>query len=150
MWQKGGMGKLLFAALALTLPSAAANAINPFGLWQNDDGRVLVKVEMCGDALCGKVASLREPLDRQGRPKVDHKNPDPALRDRQVIGLVVLSGFVRSRDEPDRWVNGTVYDADSGNTYQGTLTLRPDGTAEVHGYVLVPVIGRTSLWRQVQ
>lgn len=144
------MGKLLFAALVLILPSAAAHAINPLGLWQNDDGRVLVKVEMCGQALCGKVASLREPLDRQGRPKVDHMNPDPTLRDRPVMGLTVLHGFVRSRDEPHRWVNGTIYDADSGNTYSGTLTVRPDGTAEVHGYILVPVIGRTSLWRQVR
>jgi len=144
------MGKLLFAVLALILPSGAANAINPLGLWQNDDGRVLVKVEMCGNVLCGKVASLREPLDRQGRPKVDHMNPDPALRDRPVMGLTVLHGFVRSRDEPDRWINGTIYDADSGNTYRATLTVRPDGTAELHGYVLVPVIGRTSLWRQVR
>lgn len=143
------MSKLFRAALALMMLPAAAAARSPFGVWQNDDGRVQVRTERCGETLCGKVINLREPLDRQGRPKVDHKNPDPAMRDRPVLGLTVLSGFQQVPGDPTRWVNGTVYDADSGNTYQSTLTLAPDGTVEVRGYILLPVIGRTSFWRPV-
>jgi uncharacterized protein (DUF2147 family) len=94
------------------------------------------------------VVGLREPLSKEGKPKVDWKNPDPALRDRPVMGLTVLHNFVP--DGPDRWVNGTIYDPDSGNTYKSTMTVLPDGTAEVRGYVLLPVIGRTSYWKPIR
>jgi uncharacterized protein (DUF2147 family) len=144
---KGRFGGALLVAAIICF--AWASGLSPYGLWQNEDGRAHVRVEACGKELCGKVAALREPLDRHGRPKVDWMNPDPSLRDRPVMGLQVLYGFVPDEQTPGRWVNGTIYDADSGNTYKSTLTMMPDGTAEVRGYVLLPVIGRTSYWRPV-
>ena len=136
------------AAAVMALAALPALAASPFGVWQNEEGTAQVKVEPCGETICGKVVGLREPLDKNGKPKVDWMNPDPALRNRPVMGLTVLHSFVP--DGPDRWVNGTIYDPDSGNTYKSTMTVLPDGTAEVRGYVLLPVIGRTSYWKPIR
>jgi uncharacterized protein (DUF2147 family) len=144
-----GTSGAIGAIVALILSPAAAFGFSPYGLWQDETGRATVRVEPCGKELCGRVAALREPLDREGRPKVDYKNPDPALRSRPVMGLTVMYGFKPDGAAPGRWVNGTIYDADSGNTYQSTLTVLPDGTVEVRGYVMLPVIGRTSYWKPV-
>lgn len=140
-------GLALAVTAVLPVVVAAAPTTSPFGLWQNEEGTAQVRVEPCGQTLCGKVVGLREPLDKHGKPKVDWMNPDPALRDRPVMGLNVLQGFVQ--EAPGRWVNGTIYDPDSGKTYKSTMTVLPDGTAEVRGYVLLPVIGRTTYWKPI-
>jgi uncharacterized protein (DUF2147 family) len=138
----------LLVTAAATIAALPALAASPYGVWQNEEGTAEVRVEACGESLCGKVVGLREPLDKEGKPKLDWMNPDAKLRDRPVMGLMVLHSFVP--DGPDRWVNGTIYDPDSGNTYKSTMTVLPNGTAEVRGYVLLPVIGRTTYWKPIR
>lgn len=60
----------------------------------------------------GRVVEAREP----GRRDTSH--PDPALRDRPVVGLEVLSGF---RYERRRWVGGKVYDPRTGHSHEASL-----------------------------
>ena len=60
----------------------------------------------------GTVVAARE-ADRR-----DVIHPDPALRDRPVVGVEVLSGF---RYERRRWVEGTVYDPRTGHHHAATL-----------------------------
>ncbi len=60
----------------------------------------------------GRVVSAVEPERR------DAIHPDPALRDRPVVGLEVLSGFQYSRR---RWVGGTVYDPRTGHHHEAML-----------------------------
>lgn len=140
--------RALLTGLVLAFVAPPALAASPYGIWQNEEGTARVHVQSCGETLCGKVVGLLEPNDQHGKPKVDWMNPDAKLRDRPVMGLTVLHGFVA--DGPDRWVNGTIYDPDSGNTYKSTMTVLPDGTAEVRGYVLLPVIGRTTYWKPIR
>ena len=40
----------------------------------------------CGGGICGVIVSLREPIDpATGRPQVDNKNPNPALKSRPIV-----------------------------------------------------------------
>jgi uncharacterized protein (DUF2147 family) len=121
------LGSLLLSALA----TAAAADGDPTGKWQMDDGRLTVQVSPCGDKFCGYVVALAKPL-RHGKPKVDRKNPDKALRSRPIIGLSVINNM--KQVGPNRY-EGTIYNADDGNTYTGGMTL--DGDAiRVKGCVL--------------
>jgi uncharacterized protein (DUF2147 family) len=63
-----------------------------------------------------------------GKP-VDANNPDPALRNRPIEGIILLSGFKESGDE---W-EGQIYDPRAGKTYRSTLKKQPDGTLRVKG-----------------
>jgi uncharacterized protein (DUF2147 family) len=85
------------------------------------------------------------PADREHNPQAaDIHNPDPALRGRALCGLTIMSGF--RLNGPDRWEGGSLYDPESGNTYTGRVSLNPDGTLSLRGYVGVPLFGRTEEW----
>lgn len=123
-----------FSAVAVTtgLLGSKAFAADAQGIWRLQDGRVTVKVGSCGSNLCGFVSALSEPLDKQGKPKVDHENPNPALRSRRVIGLQILSGM--KPDGQNRW-RGTIYNADDGRTYSSYMRLKENGLMQVKGCV---------------
>ena len=88
----------LFIAIAtafLAAPSARAQgAGEPTGVWQTQAGDARVKVSKCGGGLCGVIVSLKDPIDpATGKPQLDDKNPNPALRKRAMIGLPLFSGM---------------------------------------------------------
>ena len=78
------------ALMAVGAIPASAQAKDPTGVWINQERSTAVRVARCGEALCGNVVWLAEPLDKQGKPKVDRHNPDTKLRGRRLIGLPVL------------------------------------------------------------
>ena len=76
-----------------------------------------------------------------GTPKVDRKNPDPALRNRPIIGLQVVEGVTATGD--NRWENGSCYDPESGNTYRCKMRLLSPDRLELRGYIGISLFGRT-------
>lgn len=88
-----------------------------------EDGKVTVHIAPCGPYLCGSIVALAKPLTKEGKPKVDKKNPDRALRSRPVIGLKILANM--KPDGENRWA-GKIYNADDGRTYSSYMTLSGD------------------------
>jgi uncharacterized protein (DUF2147 family) len=134
------------AAIALCLllfcqPAAA----DVEGLWLSGDGDGWIEIRREGDMLIGIIAG--SPNTQAGDPpRLDDKNPDPALRQRKLDGLTIMTGFRYEGD--NRWGGGTIYDPNSGNTYRGTLTLIDDDTLKVRGYIGVPLFGRSDTWQR--
>ncbi|RXF74631.1 DUF2147 domain-containing protein [Hansschlegelia zhihuaiae] len=119
------MNTIRFAAAAAALTLLAQPALAapvPSGLWRLDSGKAQVRISDCGGSLCATLASLRKPNDKSGLPKRDKRNPNPALRDRPVIGLSLVSGM---RFDGAEWT-GRFYNPDDGRTYAGRIT--PDGS----------------------
>src|SRR5262249_44270865 len=110
----------LVLAFGLGLVSRAS-AATPVGVWYVEGGAAKVAIEPCGDELCGRVVWLRSPFDEDGGDLGDRRTPAPTLRARKVEGLEILRGLTRQPD--GRWVNGSVYDPASGNTYTCQLVL---------------------------
>ncbi|WP_066726707.1 DUF2147 domain-containing protein [Sphingomonas pituitosa] len=118
------------AALASLLISTAALAAAPItGTWMTEGGKALVRIEPCGDAMCGRIVKVlrREP----GKPTTDIANPDPAKRNNPIEGTFILTGF---KDAGALW-KGKIYNPDSGKTYAAKLTRNADGTLKVEGCV---------------
>ena len=116
----------LFAGVTL----APALAAEPTGTWlvQNQDARI--RVARCGKSLCGTIAWIKHPVDAEtGKPPVDSKNPDPALRSRKIVGLRI---FAMASDGNGGWAGG-IYNSDDGQTYNGKLVLRSAEQLEVQG-----------------
>ncbi|MBL8906521.1 MAG: DUF2147 domain-containing protein [Rhizobiales bacterium] len=102
------------------LGPGAAHAGDPLGTWVMSDGKVTVRLSKCSAKLCLRLAGLKEPLDKEGRPKLDKLNPDPALRGRPLIGLLLASGLVATGRNAWR---GSIYNPDDGLTYAVLLKL---------------------------
>jgi uncharacterized protein (DUF2147 family) len=134
---------IALAATALG-PTLAAE---PTGTWMSDNGRVTVRIGACGNALCGTIVAMKEPIDRKtGRPKTDHRNPDAAKRNRPMIGLPVVLAMKPSG--PDKW-SGQIYNADDGNTYAAHMTTTGPRSMKVEGCALAGLICRAQNWTKV-
>lgn len=72
------------------------------------------------------------------------ENDDPDLRSRPILGMVLATGFVWNPENKE-WHSGSVYVPGNGNTYCGTIKLKPDGTLGLRGYICgLRFLGKTS------
>jgi uncharacterized protein (DUF2147 family) len=116
----------LVSCIAATASPVAAADPSPTGEWLVADGSARIRVETCGEALWGIIVWASDP----GK---DKNNPDPALRDRSVIGMPILLDMKKSA--PNRW-DGQVYNADDGKTYTANISLVSENVLRVEGCVL--------------
>ena len=120
-------------------------AADPSGTWLTEDGAATVRIASCGAELCGTIVALKEPNDpATGRPKTDKHNPDPAMRNRPVIGIQIVFGMKPS-GTPDKW-NGQVYNAEDGKTYSGIITMQGARNLKLEGCVLGGLICKGQTW----
>lgn len=152
---KPNMSKVTLLAFAGFLVSAEGHAdVDILGVWATENGKSHVDIQLCDDPLpddqlCGKIIWLKDPTDDDGVPLVDKNNENPELATRPIIGLPLLSGFVKS-DEAGVWEDGVIYNPEDGDTYKCTMTLMPDGTLKVRGYVGLPIFGKSQIWTRTQ
>ena len=136
----------IVAAVGLVLAAPSVLAEDILGLW--DAGESHVEIYACGDRLCGRIAVLDEPLDEDGKEKLDKNNPEPALQSRPLLGMDLIAGFVRAGKK--KWEDGTIYDPRDGKTYKCVMKLQRDGSLKVRGYVGIPLLGKTVVWTRVE
>lgn len=101
------------AALALTgaaIPAQAAGADHSFGTWRNSQNSVHVRVEPCGQRMCGVVVwaneKARADAARGGTPN--------------LVGATLFKDF--RLQKPGLW-RGKVFVPDIGKTFSGTIEL---------------------------
>jgi uncharacterized protein (DUF2147 family) len=131
-------------ALLIVLAAAAAQHDTALGRWHTSGNKAVVEIAPCGNRLCGTIISAA-PLPATGAPPKDSRNPDPALRNRSMIGVKILNGFAR---DGRNWTGGTIYNPTNGKTYRSQLMLAPGGQLKVSG--CVAIFCQTQIWRRVQ
>jgi uncharacterized protein (DUF2147 family) len=122
----------VFAVALPAFVGAATAHADPRGLWLAQDG-AKVRVAACGKAICGKIAVAKSPTNPEtGQPWTDKDNPNPALRERPVVGIEVFINMMP--DGPGKW-SGELYNINGGQTLPGHLydidakTLKVEGCA---------------------
>ncbi len=136
---------LLVTSAAL---GAVAQKLSPLGVWTNAEKKATFEIYQCGSKLCGKIVSIREPNDANGKPKTDSENPDPKLRSRPRLGMVFMQDFVY--DDGNKWDDGKIYDPESGKTYSCYMKMENANQMEVKGYIGFSMIGRSQAWTRVK
>jgi uncharacterized protein (DUF2147 family) len=132
-------------AILAALAGSAQAAGTVQGVWLTQSGSAKVRLAPCGSKLCGTIIWLKNPTDKAtGKPPIDGKNPDPALRDRPIVGLQMIHDFKSAAG--GRWTGGSIYDPESGKTYASKLNLNPDGTLKVEG--CIAIICQAQTWKQ--
>ncbi|MEX2525890.1 MAG: DUF2147 domain-containing protein [Gammaproteobacteria bacterium] len=103
----------------------------PAGFWISEKKDTVVRIEPCGDALCGYISWVHpdeEQLTPAGEPLCEQK---------------VLWGFEESSSEQGFWRGGRIYRADKDKEYSGRIRVQNDDEIEVHGYIGLPFLGKT-------
>jgi uncharacterized protein (DUF2147 family) len=142
------MMKRFSAFIALLVLFFAVNAFGEnsdavLGTWYNEEKTSAIEIFRCTDAFCGRIVWLKNPLDAQGKEKVDSKNPDESLKARKLMGLQILSGFKYAGDET--WKEGKIYDPKNGKTYSCKMRLEGENL-KIRGFIGISLFGRTTVW----
>jgi uncharacterized protein (DUF2147 family) len=141
LWGHAGLAFTVALTLASSLPAFARAGI--VGTWWSPkhDGKILITTDASGKA-SGTVIAAAD-ADRK-----DIRNPNPALRGRRLLGLVILSGF--HDDGHGTWTGGSVYQPSSGRTFNADLKLKDDDHLLLHGFLGVGFLGDTKMLDRVQ
>lgn len=133
------------AALLAATSAVAQSAGEPNGVWLTQAGDARVKISKCGGGICGVIVGLKDPVDpATGKPQVDDKNPNPALKKRPMIGLPLFSAMQPAA--ANKW-SGQIYNADDGGTYASSISVAGPDTLRVEGCVGALCGGET--WTRV-
>jgi uncharacterized protein (DUF2147 family) len=79
-------------------------------------------------------------------PKKDVKNPNVSLRNRDLLGIDILSGFSFHNGS---YSDGKIYDPESGKTYDCTMTLNGK-ELKARGYIGISLFGRTETFERIK
>jgi uncharacterized protein (DUF2147 family) len=123
------MRTVILSGLLFFAGSAQA-AVPVSGRWFTDNKDSVIEIGQCGAVVCGKVVRVIKPTP-DGKPAIDSNNPNPALRKRPILGMILLSDF---KDDGKSW-RGQIYDPRAGKTYKSFLARLPNGTLQVKGCV---------------
>lgn len=133
---------LMFSSLAVSAQKVHSDDI--IGVWIAGENKAKVQIYRSGNKYYGKIIWLKEPL-KDGKPRVDAKNPDIKQRNTPVVGLIVLKDFVYDDGE---WLSGEIYDPSSGKEYSCKITMPNKNTLKVRGYIGISLLGRTEVWKR--
>ncbi|HEU5296172.1 MAG TPA: DUF2147 domain-containing protein [Burkholderiaceae bacterium] len=126
------MRALLVALLmAAAAPVAHAQA-HVTGEWWTPGFNARVRIEACGDAVCGRIVWLWD----------DH--PKDIADQQPLLGRLVIDRMEAAGS--GRWQGGRLYNPEDGRDYKGSLRLQSDTRLVVDGCVLF--VCRTQVWRR--
>lgn len=147
------MWKSAFAAMFAFASVAVAQAATPpptglGGTWLTEDGKSKIKFEPCGTETCGRIVWLKFPTDpNTGKPPTDRNNPDPGLRKRPIMGLVIFSAI---KPDPEGGWHAVAYNAEDANNYEVTLKPKSNGTLELEGCGLMGLVCQSQTWTRAE
>jgi uncharacterized protein (DUF2147 family) len=137
-------GIVFMVLLGTALFAQDANKVVGVWLTQDGDSKVEIKKDASGK-YNGTIIWLKEPL-KDGKPKVDDKNPDKKMHTRKIEGLRILEGF-EFDSKKNEWINGTIYDPKEGKTYKCFMWFKEDpNKLSVKGFIGFSFIGREVVW----
>jgi len=94
----------------------------------------------------GNIVWLKEPM-KNGKAKVDDKNPDKKLQSRAILGLQILKDFSFNSGDKE-WSNGSIYNPSSGKTYNCYMNFESATKLKIRGYIGASWmgLGKTAYW----
>ena len=139
---------MVLSLLCLIARSGVAAADDsPEGRWLTATKSGIIEISHCPGSdkyWCGRLLWFRIKADDPNPKGLDLNNPDPKLRDRSLCGLTLFYGFTPA--SANHWEDGRVYDPNNGNTYHANMSLQPNGTLDLHGYIGISLLGRSEIW----
>lgn len=123
---------------------AGSNCSRIIGNWLTEKGRAIFQIYEKDEKYFGKLVWSESP------DGIDENNPDESLRDRETLGLDLLTGLVYN-SKRERWYKGRIYNPEDGHTYSSHCTISDDGTRlYFRGFFGISLLGRTQTWTRVE
>ena len=143
---------VLFILPFLCTRAFAQNANGIVGIYYviDDDTKEESKIKIFkqGENYIGQVIWLQQPLDKNGKPKIDSKNPDPNMRHITCDKIIIIKDL-QYNDKKNRWENGKIYNPLSGKYYDVMAEFNDPKTLKITGYLGIKALSRSILWEKI-
>ncbi len=114
------------------------------GVWESDKKDVRMEFFKSGDRYCARLLWGNLVVEKDGTSKKDTKNPDIRLRNRNIIGMVSLTGL---KWDGEQYTDGSIYDPPSGDTYTCRTWIKNDKLS-LRGFLGISILGKTVTWHR--
>jgi len=119
------------------------------GTWFSENKDLKVEIFKKNDRFYGKVVwFICDPKTPNMEDFKDTENPDPKLKNRPWLGMQVVDNL--SFNGKDTWQNGTIYDPNSGRSYDSVVRLKDANTLIVRGYWGFEILGKNMVFNRVE
>lgn len=144
---------ILSLCVFITIATAAPKADDPdalLGKWLSSKKRNQVQIYKQGNKYFGKLVWMVEPNEPgNNKPKMDKENPDEKLRNRPLMGLVLLTNLTYKGHSV--WGDGEIYNPEDGKTYSCEVSMKDPNSIDLRGYVMgISFLGKTRTWTRVK
>ena len=139
---------LFFVSLNFQSHAAIPESDRICGKWISSDKKLIVEVYKDQGKFKAKIVWFNDDPSKPMEEWRDKHNPDPALRNRRIVGLEILSGLKYDTDS-HTWEGGKIYDAQHGKQWDAAGYIDKDGSLKVKGYWHIKIIGRTMVFKRV-
>lgn len=117
------------------------------GTWVSEAKDLKVEVYQQKNQFYGKLVWFYCPPNT---PPMEHykdkENPTVSLRNRSWLGMILLKDL--TFDGKNEWINGDIYDPNSGSIYRSKVKLFDAQTLHVRGYFGIPLLGKTMVFNR--
>lgn len=98
------------------------------GIWLNEDKTNAIEIYNAGNTYSGKIVWIPK-LDSNPNMHIkDKNNPNPELRNRDILGMDVITGLQYSAGI---WVNGTIYSPKKGMYLDCVVEISTNGQLKI-------------------
>jgi uncharacterized protein (DUF2147 family) len=129
-----------------TTPAAPGDVL--IGEWwtENNEGRIRFSKDKDGTyrgtTTCCVPAKITEE-----HPARDLHNPNPKLRGRSTVGIVLIWKLTY---EDGEYNDGYVYNPRDGDTYRFEAKIVDRNTLKIRGYMGIPLLGQSQIWKRAR
>jgi len=131
-------------------PLETAKADKMLGKWMAEGKNLEVEVFKVKDRYAARVSWFD--CSAPGSPKMieqlDTENPDPSLRSRSWLGMVVVDDL-KYDAQKNEWCGGNIYDPNSGHTFQSVVRMSSPQKLIVRGYWGIEFFGKSLKFSRV-
>jgi uncharacterized protein (DUF2147 family) len=125
-------------------PALPAGAL--VGEWWTEAREGRVRFERARDGTYRARTSWRaRGPDSNDAPILDRNNPNPKLRARKVLGIVLIWNLTFDDGE---YEGGYVYNPRDGDTYRFEAELLDPDTLKIRGYLGISLLGQSQIWKR--
>lgn len=114
------------------------------GRWITDNGDSRIEFYQKEGKYYGKIIWLKEPLKPDGTAKTDIKNPNPAMRNRSILGLVIVSELEFKNGQ---FVNGKIYSPKEGKTLD--CAILSENNRELKITISKSLFSTSRIWKRL-
>lgn len=141
---------LFISALLFITPPGKVNSNQVLGRWMSEGKDLEVEVFKINNRYAARIVWFEcdEPTPR---PMADHRdleNPDPNLRSRSWLGMIVVDDL-KFDSQKNEWNGGNIYDPNSGQTFKSVARLISPHDMVVRGYWGIELLGKNLKFRRL-